>query len=171
MIAATSNPHYLGAVTAPRQIYVARLFISPGHNFYGRYGQAPGDHALVERAEIRCIAGRGVERDRFFDYKPDYKGQITFLALEAFEDVCRKLGVTDKSPGVMRRNVVTVGVDLNSLIGQEFSVQGVRFLGTEESKPCLWMDQAIAPGAEEALRGNGGLRARILSDGLLRAGL
>jgi len=170
MIAAATHPHYPEAVTTPRQIRVARLFISPGHNFYGRHGQPPGGHALVERTEIQCFAGRGVEGDRFFDYKPDYKGQITFLSLEAFEAVCRQLGVTDKSPGVMRRNVVTAGVDLNSLIGQEFTVQGVRFLGMEESRPCHWMNGAIAPGAEEALRGNGGLRAKILTDGILRAG-
>ena len=157
-------------MTTSRQIRVARLFISPGHNFYGRPGQPPGEHALVERTEIQCVAGRGIEGDRFFDYKPDYKGQITFLSMEAFEAVCRKFGLTDKSPGVTRRNVITVGADLNSLIGQEFTVQGVRFMGMEESKPCHWMNRAIAPGAEEALRGNGGLRARILSDGPLRAG-
>jgi MOSC domain-containing protein YiiM len=34
--------------------------------------------------------------------------------------------------------------------------------------PCFWMDKAFAPGAEEALEGQGGLRARILTDGILR---
>jgi MOSC domain-containing protein YiiM len=47
-------------------------------------------------------------------------------------------------------------------------VQGVRFLGTQESTPCYWMNQAFAEGAEEALKGHGGLRAKILSDGILR---
>jgi MOSC domain-containing protein YiiM len=49
-------------------------------------------------------------------------------------------------------------------------VQGVRFLGTEESKPCYWMNQAFGEGAEAALQGHGGLRARILADGILRTG-
>ena len=79
------------------------------------------------------------------------------------------LNVEDKLPGVTRRNVISVGVDLNSLIGEEFEVQGVRFAGVCECSPCYWMDLAIAPGAEMLLKGRGGLRARILSDGVLRA--
>jgi MOSC domain-containing protein YiiM len=59
-------------------------------------------------------------------------------------------------------------VDLNTLIGVEFEVQGVRFLGSAECSPCYWMDRAFAPGAEAALKGRGGLRAKILSDGVLR---
>ena len=65
-------------------------------------------------------------------------------------------------------DVITRGVDLNSLIGQEFEVQGVRFKGTEECRPCYWMDEAVAPGAEKFLKGRGGLRAQILCDGILR---
>jgi MOSC domain-containing protein YiiM len=47
-------------------------------------------------------------------------------------------------------------------------VQGVHFLGTQESTPCYWMNQAFAEGAEEELKGHGGLRAKILTDGFLR---
>jgi MOSC domain-containing protein YiiM len=72
-------------------------------------------------------------------------------------------------PSVFRRNVITGGMDLNELIGQEFQIQGVRFRGTEECRPCYWMDQAFAPGANEFLKGRGGLRAVILTDGRLRA--
>ena len=43
----------------------------------------------------------------------------------------------------------------------------MRFRGVEECRPCYWMDQAIAPGAEAWLKGKGGLRAKILSDGWL----
>jgi len=65
--------------------------------------------------------------------------------------------------------VITTGNDLNELIGKEFQIQGVRFLGTEECRPCYWMDQAFAPGANEFLKGRGGLRAVILTNGMLRA--
>jgi MOSC domain-containing protein YiiM len=64
--------------------------------------------------------------------------------------------------------VLTRDADLNALIGQEFEVQGVRFLGTRECSPCYWMDQAFAPGAEAWLKGRGGLRAKILSSGWLK---
>ncbi len=147
---------------------IRQLYISPGHNFFGRHGQPSGEHPLVECAEIRCVAGRGIEGDRFFDYKDDYKGQITFFASEVFEELCGQLGVSGKSPGVTRRNVITAGVDLNSLVGKEFEIQGVRFAGTAECSPCYWMDGAIAPGAEKLLHARGGLRAKILTDGILR---
>jgi MOSC domain-containing protein YiiM len=79
-----------------------------------------------------------------------------------------KFSVVGKGPEIFRRNIITEGVDLNSLIGIEFEVQGVRFLGTQESAPCHWMNEVFAEGAEEALKGHGGLRAKILCDGVLR---
>jgi MOSC domain-containing protein YiiM len=147
---------------------ICRLYISPGHNFFGHHEQPAGKNPLIEQAELCCVAGRGVRGDRFFDYRDNYKGQITFFSSEVFEDVCNRLGVRGKSPGVTRRNVITADVDLNSLVDQEFEVQGVRFAGSAECSPCYWMDLAIAPGAEKLLQGCGGLRARILSDGILR---
>lgn len=118
---------------------------------------------------MRCVAGRGIEGDRYFDCEPDFKGQITFFADEVYRALCEQFGKHDQGPSVFRRNVITRGVDLESLVGQEFEVQGVRFLGVESCKPCYWMDQAFGPGTEAALQGRGGLRARILSDGVLRA--
>src|SRR4029453_11355858 len=123
---------------------------------------------IIECEEVRLVAGRGIEGDRFFDYKDDFKGQINFFADEVYEWLCEKLETWDKPPSVFRRNVITRGVDLNSLIGKEFEVQGVRFRGTEESAPCYWMNRAFGEGAEAELAGNGGLRAQILSDGVLR---
>ncbi len=147
---------------------VRQLFISPGHNFFGRHQQPPGDHPLIECVEVRCVAGRGIEGDRFFDFKSNYKGQVTFFSAEVFADVCRELGVSGKSPGVTRRNIITAGADLNSLVGVEFEIQGVRFAGTAECSPCHWMNAVIAPGAEKLLHARGGLRARILTDGIMR---
>ena len=147
---------------------VCQLFISPGHNFFGRHGLPAAEYLTVELKEVQCVAGQGLVGDRFFGYKDNYKGQITFLAREVFDEVCRMLCVSGKSPGVMRRNVITEGVDLNSLIGKKFMLQGVEFEGVCECSPCCWMDAVIAPGAEIALQGRGGLRARILLGGKLR---
>jgi MOSC domain-containing protein YiiM len=119
----------------------------------------------VERVE--CVTGRGLRGDRFFDYKPDYKGQITFFSGETFTALCRELALAGVEPALLRRNVITEGADLGALIGAEFELQGIRFVGTEECRPCHWMNQAVAPGAEAWLKGRGGLRARILSDGWL----
>lgn len=149
---------------------VTHLYISPGHNFFGHHGQPAGRHATLPLSEVECVAGRGLMGDRFFDYKENYKGQITFFAEEVWLDLCARFGVApaDRPPGVFRRNVVTRGADLNSLIGRDFTLQGVVFEGVAECTPCYWMDQSFAVGAHAALAGRGGLRARILTDGVLR---
>lgn len=144
------------------------LYISSGHNFRGHHGGAPGQNPMRELEQIRCVAGRGIEGDRYFDHKVAFKGQITFFANEVYEALCAQFGRSDKPRSVFRRNVVTRGVDLDGLIGCEFDLQGIRFFGVESCKPCYWMDQAFCFGAEAALQGRGGLRARILSDGVLR---
>ena len=149
---------------------IRQIFVSPGHNYFGHHGQAPDDFPLAEVPQVECVAGHGIRGDRFFDYRDDYKGQITFFSFEVFEKLSAHFGLTKTSPGALRRNVVVSGIDLNDLIGEEFSIQGVRLRGTAHCKPCYWLNHAVAPGAEEFLKGNGGLRAQILSDGAIAVG-
>ncbi len=149
---------------------IERIFTSPGHNFFGHHGKPPDDFPLVETNEIECVAGRGIRGDRFFEYRDDYKGQITFFSAEVFNELARHFAIADKSPGILRRNVLVSGVDLKELIGADFELQGVRFRGTSHCAPCYWMDSAFAPGAEKFLAGRGGLRARILTDGRIGVG-
>lgn len=146
---------------------VEHLFISPGHNFFGHHDQPAGEHPLVAVEQIECVAGRGIRGDRFFDFKENYKGQITFFAMEVFDALRRELNLPDAQPQATRRNAFVRGADLRALIGQEFEVQGVRFAGVEESKPCHWMNTALGLGAEEWLKGRAGLRCRVLTDGVL----
>ncbi|MEO6994676.1 MAG: MOSC domain-containing protein [Lacunisphaera sp.] len=152
-----------------KQIEILHLYVSPAHNYFGHHGRDADEHPVIECEEISCVEGRGIEGDRFFDYKPDYKGQISLFSDEVFHAMRAEFGVTQVSPAAFRRNVLTRGIDLNSLIGHEFSVQGVRFLGTGECKPCYWMNTAFHPGAEASLQGRGGLRAKILTSGRLRS--
>ena len=147
---------------------IVHLCISPAHNYFGHHGKPADAHPIFEVDSIECVAGHGIRGDRFYDYRDSYKGQITFFADEVYQALCNELYVDDKPVSAVRRNVITRGVDLNNLIGEEFEVQGVRFRGAEECRPCYWMDQAFAPGAEKFLKGRGGLRARILTDGCLR---
>jgi MOSC domain-containing protein YiiM len=148
---------------------VERIFVSGGHNYFGHHGQPAGEHALAEVDRVECVAGRGLRGDRFFDFKPDYKGQVTLFSAEVFAELQRELNLPAAQPAALRRNLFVRGADLNALVGTEFELQGVRLSGSAECKPCHWMDQAIGPGAEAWLRGRGGLRCRILSDGWLRA--
>ena len=124
---------------------------------------------MIEVPIIECAAGRGIRGDRYFDFKDDYKGQLTFFSLEVFDELCAALQVRDCSPAIARRNVITSSADLNQLIGQDFEIQSIRFHGMEECRPCYRMNRAIAPGAHEFLKGRGGLRAKILTSGKLRS--
>lgn len=123
---------------------------------------------MVEVPEVRCLAGQGLEGDRYVAKPEGHKGQITFFDWAVYRDVCAKQGDASKPPSVFRRNVIVEGLDLNAQIGKEFEIQGIRFFGTEECSPCYWMDRAFGPGTEAMLKGRGGLRARILTNGTLR---
>ena len=148
---------------------ILHLYISPGHNFFGRHGKGADEHPTLEVPDVHCVPGRGIEGDRFFDYKDRYKGQVSFFSEEVYQALCDELGVHDKTTAAFRRNVICAGVDLNTLTGgREFEVQGLIFRGREECRPCYWMDQAFGPGAEAALKGRGGLRAEIVRGGVLR---
>jgi len=146
-----------------------RIFLSDGHSYFGRHGLGSAVKPIREVTEVECVAGRGLRGDRYFDHKADYKGQVTLFSQETFDALRRALNVPDASPAALRRNLLVSGVDLNELIGQPFELQGVRLEGTEECRPCYWMDEAIGPGANDWLKGRGGLRCRILSDGWLRS--
>ena len=147
---------------------IRHLFISAGHNYFGHHERPPGSHPVVEVEQVECVAGQGLRGDRFFGYKADYKGQVTLFSWEVFCDLRRELSALGADPSALRRNIITEGVNLTELIGRPFELQGVRFHGVEECRPCYWMDRAVAPGAEAWLKGRGGLRCRILSDGILR---
>ena|ERR1041385_839782 len=150
-------------------IHVSHLFTSPGHNFVGHHGGPPSSHPILEADQIECEAGRGIRGDRYFDFKGNYKGQITFFSQEVLEAMRHELNLPEAQPGATRRNVFISGVDLNALVGKEFEIQGVRFAGVEECRPCYWMNHAFRDErAEQWLKGRGGLRARVLTDGVLR---
>lgn len=146
---------------------IKAIYISSGHDFVGRKGQGRLDHGIQKVDTVECVAGRGLTGDRYFDHKEDYKGQITFFDWAVYEQVRKDFNCPQLDPSAFRRNVLTSGIDLNTLIGQRFTLQGIEFEGSEECRPCLWMDEAAAPGVYEALKGFGGLRARILSSGRL----
>lgn len=153
---------------------IRHLFISPGHNYFGRPKDGPGEHPTVDAEAAELRAGKGLLGDRYFGVAAHYEAQITFVALEVFELALAEFGLQGIAPAVMRRNVVTEGLNLNQLLGREFTIDSgygpVRFAGTRPCSPCAWMDVTIAPGANRFLKGRGGLRARVLSDGLLSPG-
>jgi MOSC domain-containing protein YiiM len=155
-------------VNAPAAI--RRIYISSGHNFFGRHRQPAGEHPATEVTDVKCRAGFGLEGDRFYGYRPDYKGQVTFFKWETLLAARENFGLPTLAPSVFRRNVVVEGIDLDQLLARRFTLGGVEFEGTGEARPCHWMNAAVAPGAEDWLMGRGGLRAKVLTDGNLSVG-
>lgn len=153
-----------------REVEILHLYVSGGHSYRGRHGKGSVENPVEERDAIECVAGRGIRGDRYFDFKEDYKGQVTFFEDEVYESVKREFGLPELEPWAFRRNVVVRGVPLGELVGRRFSLQGVEFEGVEEAAPCYWMNEACAEGVENRLRGRGGLRARIVKGGELRRG-
>lgn len=150
---------------------ILHLFTSPGHNYYGHHGKPPGTHEIIEHDSIELVADRGIRGDRFFDWKENYKGQVTFIDQRVVDDIRTHASNPELPAAAFRRNVVIEGVDLNNLIGKTFRLNGIRLEGTEECRPCYWMDQACGKeGTEELMKGRGGLRCRILEGGKLRLG-
>jgi MOSC domain-containing protein YiiM len=148
---------------------VRKLYLSAEHIYFGHHGREAGRVPMTEVDRVQVVAGRGLVGDRFFARPAGHGGQVTFFAEETWSLLGETLGRHDRGADVFRRNILVRDADLRSLIGQEFEVQGIRFLGTEHCKPCYWMDQAFAPGALARLAAwqAGGLRARALTTGWL----
>ena len=151
-------------------IEIIAIYISPGHDFKGRHGMERNHNPVHTVESVDCVTDKGLVGDRYFDFRDNYKGQITFFNWAIYEGMRNKFNKPHLSTSVFRRNLILKGIDLNTLIGREFTIQNVIFSGSEECAPCYWMDEAVAPGAESFLKGEGGLRARILSDGSLTRG-
>lgn len=124
----------------------------------------------------RAVPGRGLEGDRYFlgvgtfsptPPKPDF--EITLIEREKIDAFARLSGLPFTAEQA-RRNLVTVGVDLNALVGLEFMVGDVRLRGIRLCEPCNYLAKISFPETLKGLVHQGGLRAQILSEGLLRVG-
>lgn len=155
-------------------ITLEHIYISPAHNYFGKPKDGPGLHPTTDVDEVEARAGRGLVGDRYFGVPAHYEAQVTFIAGEVFDALLAEFGRNDLSPILTRRNIVTRGANLNELIGQEFTIDSgngpIHFLGTKPCSPCGWMDAMLGKGSHAYLRGRGGLRARILTNGILQRG-
>ena len=152
-------------------VLIEAIYISSGHDFVGRHGKGRLNHGIKRIDSIECTAGRGIVGDRYYNHKENFKGQITFFDKAVYERIKKEFEIPELDPGLFRRNIITSGLDLNRLIGKRFTLQGLEFEGSEECRPCYWMDESLGKeGIENALKGFGGLRARILTSGTLSKG-
>ena len=124
---------------------------------------------VVLVAEARAVAGRGLDGDRYFDGR----GTFSNAHGRGHDLTLVDAGVLDElalAPEQSRRNVVTRGIDLDALVGMRFEVGGVECLGQRQCEPCAHLERLTRPGVISELAHRGGLRADVLSDGVIRVG-
>ena len=117
-----------------------------------------------------ALAGRGLEGDRHVVGKGTFPSGLPGSALTLIEaEVCESFA-PPLEPGEHRRNVVTRGIDLNALVGHEFTIGHVRCRGMRLCEPCTVVDRYASRPVLRALVHRGGLRADILEDGRVAVG-
>jgi MOSC domain-containing protein YiiM len=129
--------------------------------------------AMESRNNVRALPGRGLEGDRYFSgigtfsphpQKPDY--EVTLIQKEHIDAFQATSGLPFTSKDA-RRNLVSEGVDLNALVGREFSVGSVRLRGIRLCEPCNHLAKSTFAEVLQGLVHKGGLRAQILSQGTI----
>ena len=139
---------------------------------------------MQSRSEVKAVPGRGLDGDRYFtgkgfySEKPSFGGrEVTLIEMEAVEALFhgvtnadgKRLGIKLASRDA-RRNIVTSGVPLNHLSDREFWIGSVLLRGTRLCEPCKRLDDLTQPGVMSGLIHRGGLRALILSEGVIHVG-
>jgi MOSC domain-containing protein YiiM len=123
--------------------------------------------------EATVIMGRGLEGDRYgngsgsFSSYPGKGREVTLIEMEAIESLPNDCAL---APGEARRNLVTRGVSLNDLVGHDFQIGDVVLRGVRLCHPCEHLEGLTRPGVLKALTNRGGLRADIVTGGMLHVG-
>lgn len=129
----------------------------------------------ISITEAHAVPGRGIEGGRYFSGLGTYSGrpgplrEVTLIEIEAIEALKRDYGI-ELAPGASRRNIVTKGVSLNLLADCEFRVGEVRLRGVKLSEPCVHLASLSHPGVIKGLVHRGGLRAQVLTEGIIHLG-
>jgi MOSC domain-containing protein YiiM len=153
---------------------IVSLVVSPVHRYEGR----PSDGVLPfdgpeSPDEVQIRARQGIVGDRYFGTKHRHAA-VTFLAAESIDQLEGDLGTGPFDPELARRNVVTRGLDVESLVHTTFTIDAgdgpIAFRSLSRANPCAWMNVVFAEGAQNAMRGHGGIRAEPLHDAVLRVG-
>ncbi|MEZ4702681.1 MAG: MOSC domain-containing protein [Rhodothermales bacterium] len=137
---------------------------------------APRRAAPMEaRQAIRVIPGQGLEGDRYALGKGGlsrWGGPHREVTLIAREDLDRMAEAGVMLPAIeSRRNLLVEGVELEALLKREFWIGDVPFRGMQRCQPCKYLMRVT--GRDDllpAMVGRGGLRARVLTDGVVRVG-
>jgi MOSC domain-containing protein YiiM len=100
----------------------------------------------------------------------DKARQVTLIQAEHVGAIAAYLGGGSIEPDLLRRNIVVSGINLHALKGRRFRVGSVLLLATGECHPCSRMEEILGPGGYNAVRGHGGITARVVEAGRVCVG-
>ncbi|MCP1584603.1 MOSC domain-containing protein [Pseudoxanthomonas mexicana] len=126
------------------------------------------DEAMIATGTVEAIAGAGLVGDRY--KSGSGKRGITLIQAEHLPAIAALAQRPDLTPALLRRNVVVSGIPLIALKQRRFRIGTAVFEGTEECDPCSRMEDALGQGGYNAMRGHGGLCARIVEGGTFGLG-
>lgn len=133
-------------------------------------GVRPRHRAPLTQVEtVEAIAGQGLAGDHYAS-KTNGGRQVTLIQAEHLEAVAGLTGKKIVEPQSVRRNVVVSGINLYALRDRQFTIGGATLEGTGTCDPCSRMEEALGAGGYNAMRGHGGITARIIVGGLIRVG-
>jgi MOSC domain-containing protein YiiM len=132
-------------------------------------GVRPGRRAAVIAVDaVEAVAAQGLAGDH---YAHDGKRQVTLIQAEHLVAVAALVGrPAGLDPALLRRNVVVAGLNLLALKGRQFRLGSALLEWTGPCEPCSRMEEALGPGGYNAMRGHGGITARVVAGGLIRVG-
>ncbi len=143
---------------------VASIFFAP---------EAGAEMKSVQAAA--ALEGCGLKGDRYCSGSGHWSRfgrvcEVTFIAAEDLDDIERETGVGVKN-GEHRRNVVTRGISLKALRrGQRFRIGEVAFEHRGPRSVCRYIERLTEPGMTQALKGRGGICARVIENGTVQVG-
>lgn len=136
-----------------------------------------GDHGKVAPPRLRALTGTAalevgpMSPPSSLPVRPERgKRQVTLIQAEHLPVIAALAGLEEVRPEMLRRNLVVSGIPLLALKSRRFWVGGVLLEGTGECHPCSRMEDNLGAGGYNAVRGHGGLTARVITGGLLRVG-
>jgi MOSC domain-containing protein YiiM len=123
---------------------------------------------LTSVSEVNVTTRNGLEGDHYAGKSG--KRQVTLIQGEHLDAVASMLGVAAVDPGDTRRNIVVRGINLLALKDRAISIGSALIEFTDLCHPCSRMEENLGHGGYNAMRGHGGITARVLQDGIIRVG-
>jgi MOSC domain-containing protein YiiM len=128
---------------------------------------------VVSLGQDEALEGLGLTSDHRTKNKkpnPESKRQVTLIQAEHLKAVASMLGKENIDASLTRRNLVVSGINLLALKDKEFFVGEVMLEYTGLCHPCTRMEENLGPGGYNAMRGHGGITARVVKGGRVCVG-